>query len=108
MTGIELSPHMTEQLRAKPRADTVAVTVGDMTTTRVAGSFKLVYLVANALMNVITQDEQLAVFANAATGSDGETRRLASPRSLGRMGPRGVHLGEPSSGRGLRENALRG
>jgi SAM-dependent methyltransferase len=66
VTGIELSPHMTEQLRAKPRADTVAVTVGDMTTTRVAGSFKLVYLVANALMNVTTQDEQLAVFANAA------------------------------------------
>jgi SAM-dependent methyltransferase len=64
--GIELSPHMVEQLRAKPGADAVPVTVGDMTTTRVAGSFTLVYLVANTIMNVTTQDEQVAVFANAA------------------------------------------
>ena len=64
--GIELSPHMAEQLSAKPGAESVQVTVGDMTTTRVAGNFKLVYLVANGLMNVTTQDEQLAVFANAA------------------------------------------
>jgi SAM-dependent methyltransferase len=64
--GIELSPHMVEQLRAKPGADAVAVTLGDMTTTRVAGTFKLVYLVWNAIMNVTTQDEQVAVFANAA------------------------------------------
>jgi len=64
--GIELSPHMAEQLRAKPGADAVPVTLGDMTTTRVAGTFKLVYLVANTIMNVTTQEEQLAVFVNAA------------------------------------------
>ena len=64
--GIELSLHMVEQLRAKPGADVVPVTIGDMTTTRVPGPFKLVYLVANSIMNVTTQDEQLAVFANAA------------------------------------------
>jgi len=64
--GIELSPHMVEQLRSKAGADAVPVTVGDMTTTRVPGSFTLVYLVANTIMNVATQDEQLAVFANAA------------------------------------------
>jgi SAM-dependent methyltransferase len=64
--GIELSPHMADKLRAKPGADKVPVTVGDMCTTRVAGEFSLVYLVANALMNVTTQREQLAVFANAA------------------------------------------
>ena len=34
--------------------------------TRVPGAFRLVYLVANAIMNVTTQDDQLAVFANAA------------------------------------------
>jgi len=50
--GIELSPHMAQQLSAKPGADAVAVTVGDMTNTRVPGSFGLVYLVANAIMNV--------------------------------------------------------
>jgi SAM-dependent methyltransferase len=64
--GIELSSHMVEQLRAKPGADAVPVTIGDMTSTRVPGSFKLVYLVANTIMNVTTQGDQLAVFANAA------------------------------------------
>ncbi len=52
--GIELSPHMAEQLLGKPGADAVPVTVGDMTSTRVAGDFTLVYLVANTLMNVTT------------------------------------------------------
>jgi SAM-dependent methyltransferase len=66
VSGIELSPHMAERLRAKAGADAVAVTVGDMTTTRVPGTFPLVYLVWNTIMNVTTQDEQLAVFANAA------------------------------------------
>jgi len=64
--GIELSPHMAGQLRAKPGAGAVPVTIGDMTTTRVPGTFQLVYLVANTIMNVTTQDDQLAVFANAA------------------------------------------
>ncbi len=64
--GLELSPHMVEQLRAKPGADAVTVTIGDMVTTRVPGVFTLVYLVANTIMNVTTQDEQIAVFANAA------------------------------------------
>lgn len=64
--GLELSPHMVEQLRAKPGADAVTVTIGDMATTRVPGVFTLVYLVANTIMNVTTQDEQIAVFANAA------------------------------------------
>ena len=64
--GIELSPDMAGRLRAKPGADGVPVSIGDMTTTRVPGSFALVYLVANTLMNVTTQDEQVAVFGNAA------------------------------------------
>ena len=64
--GIELSPHMVDKLRAKPGADALQVSIGDMTNTRVPGTFQLVYLVANTVMNVTTQDEQLAVFANAA------------------------------------------
>jgi SAM-dependent methyltransferase len=66
VTGIELSPHMAERLLAKPGAEAVPVLVGDMTTTRAEGSFTLVYLVANTIMNVTTQDEQLAVVTNAA------------------------------------------
>lgn len=65
--GIELSPHMVDQLRAKPDGRAIPVTIGDMTTTRLPGTFALVYLVANTIMNVTTQDDQLAVFANAAT-----------------------------------------
>lgn len=64
--GIELSPHMAERMAAKPGADAVPVTIGDMTSTRVPGEFRVVYLVANTIMNVTTQDEQIAVFANAA------------------------------------------
>jgi SAM-dependent methyltransferase len=64
--GIELSPHMVDQLRAKPGADAVEVVIGDMTTASAQGSFTLVYLVWNAIMNVTTQQEQVAVFRNAA------------------------------------------
>ena len=64
--GIELSPHMVEQLRAKPGAEAITVTIGDMATTRVQGTFDLVYLVFNTITNVTTQAEQVAVFANAA------------------------------------------
>ena len=64
--GIELSPHMAGRLLAKPGADAVEVAIGDMTTTRLPVTFTLVYLVANTIMNVTTQDDQLAVFANAA------------------------------------------
>ena len=59
---------MAAQLRAKPGADAVPVADRrhDDTHGAVAGSFTLVYLVADTIMNVTTQDEQLAVFANAA------------------------------------------
>ncbi len=65
--GLELSAPMADQLRAKPGADGIPVTIGDMTGARVAGGpFRLVYLVANTIMNVTTQEGQIAVFANAA------------------------------------------
>jgi SAM-dependent methyltransferase len=65
--GLELSPHMAERMRAKPGAGAIPVTIGDMTAARVPGRpFALVYLVANTIMNVTTQEDQLAVFANAA------------------------------------------
>jgi SAM-dependent methyltransferase len=65
--GLELSPHMADQMLAKPGAGAVPVTIGDMTSASVPGApFTLVYLVANTIMNVTTQDDQIAVFANAA------------------------------------------
>jgi SAM-dependent methyltransferase len=64
--GIDISSDMVAQLRAKPGGGTIGVTVGDFATTRVAGSFALVFVVYNTIGNLTTQDEQVACFANAA------------------------------------------
>lgn len=66
VSGIELSPDMVAQLRAKPGGGAIPVTIGDMATTRVEGAFRLVYLLFNTIGNVETQDRQVACFANAA------------------------------------------
>jgi SAM-dependent methyltransferase len=64
--GVDLSEAMVARLRAKPGADAVHVTIGDFASTRVEGSFRLVYLVFNAIMNLTTQDDQVDCFRNAA------------------------------------------
>jgi SAM-dependent methyltransferase len=66
VSGIELSTAMADRLRAKDPANRIKVTIGDMVTTRVEGSFRLVYLVYNTIGNLLTQDQQVACFANAA------------------------------------------
>src|SRR4029453_7677922 len=64
--GIELSEPMVARLRAKPGADHIDVTIGDFATTTVEGKFSLVYLVANTIMTLTTQDEQGACFRSGA------------------------------------------
>jgi SAM-dependent methyltransferase len=64
--GIELSEAMVARLTAKPGAERVEVTIGDMAATRVTGTFRLVYLVFNTIMNLTTQDAQVDCFRNAA------------------------------------------
>ncbi len=64
--GIELSEAMIDRLRSKAGGHEIDVTLGDMATTRVDGSFALVYLVYNTIGNLTTQDQQVACFANAA------------------------------------------
>jgi SAM-dependent methyltransferase len=64
--GIELSAPMVDRLREKPGGEAIPVTLGDMASARADGEFDVVYLVFNTLMNVTTQDEQVATFANAA------------------------------------------
>ncbi|HET9896473.1 MAG TPA: class I SAM-dependent methyltransferase [Streptosporangiaceae bacterium] len=64
--GIELSKAMAARLRAKPGGDAIAVTIGDMATTRVGGTFTLAYLVFNTINNLTTQQEQVACFRNVA------------------------------------------
>ena len=67
VAGIELSRAMVARLRAKSGGADIPVTIGDMTTTTVAGRFPLVLLVFNTIMNLTTQAEQVACFRNAAT-----------------------------------------
>jgi SAM-dependent methyltransferase len=64
--GIELSQAMIDQLRAKPGGDALAVTCGDMAVVELPDRYRLVYVVFNSLMNLITQDEQVDCVANAA------------------------------------------
>jgi SAM-dependent methyltransferase len=64
--GIDLSPDMVAQLRAKPGGDEIPVAVGDFSTTTVPGTFSLAYVVFNTVMNVTTQEGQVACFRNAA------------------------------------------
>src|SRR6266508_687322 len=64
--GIDLSEAMVARLRAKPGAEQIGVTIGDCSTTTVEDAFSVAYLVANTIMNLTTQDEQVACFRNAA------------------------------------------
>ncbi|MFW3169423.1 class I SAM-dependent DNA methyltransferase [Geodermatophilus sp. CPCC 206100] len=64
--GIDLSPDMVARLRAKPGGEQIPVTVGDFACTSVGRTFGLVYLVFNTIMNLTTQNEQVACFQNAA------------------------------------------
>jgi SAM-dependent methyltransferase len=64
--GIELSRAMVARLRSKAGGDAIPVTIGDMATTRVDGTFALAYLVFNTINNLTTQEAQVACFRNVA------------------------------------------
>jgi len=65
--GIDLSEAMVARLRAKPGAESIGVTIGDFATTRVDGTFSVAFLVANTIMNLTTQDAQVACFQNVSS-----------------------------------------
>jgi hypothetical protein len=64
--GIDLSAAMVVGLHAKPEAEGIGVTIGDFATTTVERTFSVAYLVFNTIMNLTSQDEQVACFQNAA------------------------------------------
>ncbi len=64
--GIELSPDMVGQLRTKPGGAGLEVWPGDMSRVDTGRRYRLVYLVYNTLFNLLTQDDQVRCFANAA------------------------------------------
>lgn len=64
--GIELSPDMVDRMREKPGGDAIAVTMGDMSRVTTGRAYELVYLVYNTIGNLLTQDDQVRCFENAA------------------------------------------
>ncbi|HEX8005608.1 MAG TPA: class I SAM-dependent methyltransferase [Trebonia sp.] len=68
--GIELSPDMVDRMREKPSGDAITVTMGDMSRVTTGRRYGLVYLVYNTIGNLITQEDQVRCFQNAARHLD--------------------------------------
>ena len=64
--GIELSEAMVARMREKPGGQDIGVTIGDFATTTVHRTFSVAYLVFNTIMNLTTQQAQVACFRNVA------------------------------------------
>ena len=64
--GIDASPAMIEQLRAKPGGDAIPVTIGDMADVPVDGEFALVFVVFNTFFQLYSQESQVRCVANVA------------------------------------------
>lgn len=68
--GVELSPAMVARLRAKPGGAALRVEHGDMARHDMGHSYSLVYLVYNTIFNLLTEDDQVRCFENAARHLD--------------------------------------
>jgi len=66
VVGVDTSPNMVEQLRAKPGGDAVEVVLGDMRDVPVDGPFSLAFVAFNSLFALTSQEDQLTCFANVA------------------------------------------
>jgi SAM-dependent methyltransferase len=64
--GIDASPSMVERMRAKPGGERVRASIGDFADVSADGEFSLVFVVFNTLFMLLTQEEQLRCFRNAA------------------------------------------
>jgi SAM-dependent methyltransferase len=64
--GIDFSPAMVARLRAKPGGEQISVTIGDFADVPVPGTYRLIFVVANTLFNLLTQEDQVRCFENVA------------------------------------------
>ena len=64
--GIELSSAMADRLKRKPGGSDVGVTIGDFSTASVDRTFRVAYILVNTIMNLTTQEAQVACFRNVA------------------------------------------
>jgi SAM-dependent methyltransferase len=70
--GIDFSEPMLAKLRAKPGGERMQVSLGDFAEVDVEGSYRLIYLVFNTLFNLLSQDDQVRCFGNAARHLTGD------------------------------------
>jgi SAM-dependent methyltransferase len=70
--GVDASPAMVEQMRAKPGGEAIPVTIGDMADVPVDGDgdvdrrFALIFVVFNTFFQLYSQEAQVRCFANVA------------------------------------------
>ncbi len=64
--GIDASAQMVAKLREKTGGDRIPVTMGDFADVGVDGAYRLIYVAFNTLFALLTQEDQLRCFANAA------------------------------------------
>jgi SAM-dependent methyltransferase len=70
--GIELSPAMVDQLRRRPGGEQLRVEIGDMIAVDMGERYTLVFLVYNTIFNLLTADDQVRCFENAARHLEAE------------------------------------
>lgn len=68
--GVDFSEPMLARLREKPGGDRLSLTRGNYIDVSMARTYRLIYLVANSLSNLLTQDEQVRCFENVAAHLD--------------------------------------
>jgi SAM-dependent methyltransferase len=64
--GVDASAAMVQRLRAKPGGDSIKVAIEDMADIPATGPFRLVYLVANTLFGLLTQERQASCYGSVA------------------------------------------
>ena len=67
VTGIDISPAMLQQLKQKAGEHLVETIAGDMSQIQLNREFDLAYLVFNGITYLLTLEEQVACFKNAAS-----------------------------------------
>ena len=86
--GVDISPAMVAQLRAKPGGEEMSVTIGDFADVPLPRAYRLIYVVWNSLFNLLTQEDQVRCFENVAghlTGDGSFVIEALAPNFLYRL-----------------------
>jgi SAM-dependent methyltransferase len=64
--GVDASPAMVAQLRAKPGGEHIPVTIGNFADMAVEGQFTLIFVVFNTFFGLLSQEDQVRCFLGVA------------------------------------------